>query len=135
MLAIVKKTWLMLAAAVLTAGAVHVSVGVQPARAADLDMKKIFRCQAKDNAGIAACDKARGLILSNCTSCHVFVPIVVQQFDKEGWDSLFDRHRSRAPQLSMAQLGEMKAYLTANFNPKIPPPELPEELLKEWTAY
>ena len=28
-----------------------------------------------------------------------------------------------------------QTYLVANFNPKLEPPELPEELLKMWTAY
>jgi hypothetical protein len=65
----------------------------------------------------------------------VFVAIVVQQFDQAGWDGLFERHKGRAAQLSDAQMSEMKAYLVANFNPKLDPPELPPELLKMWTAY
>jgi hypothetical protein len=106
-----------------------------PAKAQDLDMKQIFRCQAKDKAGIAHCDKSRELILNNCTTCHVFVAIVVQQFDKAGWDGLFERHLGRAAQLNNAQLDEIKSYLVANFNPNLEPPEVPPELLKEWTAY
>lgn len=133
--AVAKRICRALALTVIVAGVLATGPVLQPAHAADLDMKKVFRCQAKDAPGIAACDKARGLILGNCTSCHVFVAIVVQQFDKAGWNGLFDRHRDRASQLSLAQLGEMKSYLTANFNPKLEPPELPEELLKMWTAY
>lgn len=108
---------------------------VSPARAQDLDMKKIFRCQAKDKAGIAECDKSRTLILNNCTTCHVFVAIVVQQFDKDGWDGLFNRHKGRAAQLNQGQLDEIKGYLVANFNPSLDPPDLPPEMLKLWTAY
>jgi uncharacterized membrane protein len=109
--------------------------GIRPAVAKDLDMKKVFRCQATDKVGVAACDKARNLILNNCTSCHAFVPIVLQQFDVAGWGGLLSRHRSRVPQLSDAQVAEIKTYLAANFNESMPPPDLPAELLKEWTKY
>jgi hypothetical protein len=109
--------------------------GVRPAVADGLDMKKVFRCQATDKAGVSACDKARDLILNNCTVCHAFVPIVLQQFDAAGWGGLLSRHRSRVLQLSDAQVAEIRTYLTANFNATLPPPELPAELLKEWTSY
>jgi hypothetical protein len=109
--------------------------GIRPAVAKDLDMKKVFRCQARDKAGLSACDKARDLILNNCTVCHAFVPIVLQQFDAAGWGGLLSRHRSRVPQLSDAQVAEIKAYLAANFNATLPPPDLPAELLKAWTSY
>lgn len=127
-----KMTGLLAAAA---AAFVFFAMLVAPAKAQDLDMKKIFRCTAKDKPGVEACDKSRTLILNNCTTCHVFVAIVVQQFDKAGWDGLFDRHKGRAAQLNDAQITQMKSYLVANFNPKLDPPELPPELLKEWTAY
>jgi hypothetical protein len=123
------------AAALLLSLAALPALTTRPAAAQDLDMKKIFRCSATDKAGVAACDQARGTILNNCTSCHAFVPIVMQQFDAAGWNGLFDRHRDRVPQLSEPQLAEVRSYLTANFNPDTPPPELPPELLKEWTAY
>jgi hypothetical protein len=117
------------------AALMFLALPASPAKAQDLDMKEIFRCQAKDKPGIAACDKSRELILNNCTTCHIFVAIVVQQFDKAGWDGLFERHRDRAAQLNDTQINEMKAYLAANFNPQIDPPDVPPELLKEWTAY
>ncbi len=98
-------------------------------------MKKMFRCQATDKAGIAACDKSREIILNNCTTCHVFVAIVVQQFDRDGWNGLFSRHEGRVTQLDSNTLDEMKSYLAANFNPQMDPPDVPPELLKEWTAY
>jgi YgiT-type zinc finger domain-containing protein len=102
--------------------------------AQDLDMREIFRCTATDTAGVQLCDEARELVLSNCTSCHTFVPIVMQQFDHKGWDGLFGRHRARVPQLDDEQVDRMKAYLAANFNPEQPPPELPEALLELWTG-
>ena len=123
------------AAAVFASALVCLAAPITAAQAQDLDMKKIFRCTAKDKPGIEACDKSRTLILNNCTTCHVFVAIVVQQFDKAGWDGLFDRHKGRAEQLSPAQMNEMKSYLAANFNPKLDPPDVPPELLTEWTAY
>jgi len=98
-------------------------------------MKKIFRCKATDSSGVEACNKARDLILSNCTSCHTFVPIVMQQFDKKGWDGLIARHRVRVPQLGDANLAAIEAYLVANFDAQHPPPEIPEELRKTWLPY
>ena len=121
--------------AAAVAAVVFLAMPAAPAKAQDLDMKQIFRCTAKDKPGVEACDKSRKLILDNCTACHIFVAIVLQQFDKPGWDGLFERHKGRAAQLNDAQLNEMKSYLVANFNPKLDPPELPPELLKEWTAY
>jgi len=105
------------------------------AQAQDLDMKKIFRCSATDKSGIDSCDRARTMILDNCTSCHAFVPIVLQQFDQAGWKGLFDRHRGRTPQLDDQQLATIETYLAANFNGQRPPPDLPPDLLKQWTAY
>lgn len=105
------------------------------ANAKELDMNKIFRCSAADKPGVAACDKARALILDNCTTCHPFVPIVLQQFDEDGWTGLIDRHRDRVGQLNRDEVAAVRAYLAANFNPSKPPPDLPPDLVKEWTAY
>jgi hypothetical protein len=105
------------------------------AQGSQLDVNAVFRCAAKDDAGVKACVSARELILQNCTSCHSFVPIVLQQFDPDGWAALFERHRPRVPQLSDSQIQAMSGYLAANFNAAIPPPELPPELLQNWTSY
>jgi hypothetical protein len=83
----------------------------------------------------ADCDEARELILSNCTTCHAFVPIVLQQFDRNGWNGLLDRHRPRVSQLSEEQIETIGSYLAANFNADMPPPELPPALLEQWTDY
>lgn len=107
------------------------------ARAQELDLDQVFRCEATDVAGIAACAQGRDLILNNCTVCHTFVPIVMQQFDGAGWTSLLDRHigNGRVNQLSPEQIAAIHDYLTANFNGSLPPPDLPPELLSTWTSY
>lgn len=107
------------------------------ARAQELDLDQVFRCEATDDAGIAACAQGRDLILNNCTVCHTFVPIVMQQFDGAGWTSLLDRHigNGRVNQLTPEQIAAIHDYLTANFNGSLPPPDLPPELLSTWTSY
>lgn len=102
---------------------------------ADLDMNTVLRCTATDDAGIAACDKARNLVIFYCTSCHAFVPIVLQQFEPAGWASLINRHRGWIPNITPEDLQRIQDYLTASFNPSMDPPELPAELLELWTAY
>jgi len=107
------------------------------ARAEDVDLDAIFRCTAKDAAGTKQCGEARSLILNNCTSCHTFVPIVLQQFDRSGWESLVFRHVSgaRVSNLAPEQVKTIQEYLTANFNADLPVPTLPKELLDTWTNY
>tara|TARA_Y100000817_G_scaffold294361_1_gene268192 strand:+ start:345 stop:782 length:438 start_codon:yes stop_codon:yes gene_type:complete len=101
----------------------------------DIDMEEIFRCSPSAEIGPEECSEARDLILNSCTLCHAFVPIVLQQFDRSGWDGLFDRHADRSPELSADQIEDMKSYLAANFNPSIDPPDLPTYLLDLWTSY
>ncbi|MEX2482454.1 MAG: hypothetical protein WD928_16470 [Gammaproteobacteria bacterium] len=107
------------------------------AQAQDIDLDQIFRCSASEDAGKANCSEARDLILNNCTVCHSFVPIVMQQFDSEGWTGLLERHvgGGRVNQLSPEQVQSIHDYLTANFNGELPPPELPPALLSTWTSY
>jgi mono/diheme cytochrome c family protein len=103
----------------------------------NVDLAQIFRCSATDEAGAAKCVEARDLITNNCTVCHTFVPIVMQQFDAAGWTGLLDRHvqNGRVNQLSSEQIAAIHAYLSENFNGDLPPPELPPELLQTWTAF
>lgn len=110
---------------------------VAPSLAQDVDLNQVFRCAATDPAGTAACGEARGLIVNNCTACHTFVPIVMQQFDANGWTGLLDRHvgAGRIKQLSSQQVAVIHDYLSANFNGSLPPPELPPALLATWTSY
>lgn len=104
--------------------------------AQDIDLEEVFRC-AGEEVGQDQCVEARNLIVNNCTSCHTFVPIVLQSFDESGWNALLDRHigNGRVDQLSEEQLGLIHAYLSENFNGELPPPQLPQALLDTWTSY
>lgn len=124
-----------IAALVLALGAVVVGLGSP--RAEDVDLDVVFRCRPGEAVPVGTCKTARETILQNCTVCHTFVPIVMQQFDADGWTGLLDRHREggRVPQLTVAQVKFIHDFLTATFNEANEPPELPEELLKTWTTY
>lgn len=130
----IKTASLFTAVATLVLGAATMSL---PVRAQPLDLDQVFRCAATDDAGTANCAEARDLILNNCTVCHTFVPIVMQQFDANGWTSLLDRHVNggRVNQLSAEQVAAIHTYLAGNFDGTLPPPELPPELLSTWTSY
>ena len=79
--------------------------------------------------------EGRDLVLNNCTSCHTIVPIVVLQMTKDAWDLNAREHRDRVTSLSDTDFATLYTYLAASFNPERPVPQLPEELLKTWTAY
>lgn len=127
-----------LLAALVTAGLLLVPLSIVGiSHAQDVDLNEVFRCSAGDEAGKQACMGARDMILNNCTVCHTFVPIVMQQFDKGGWQSLLDRHvgGGRVDQLSPEDVATIRDYLAANFNSEHPQPDLPPELLETWTSY
>jgi hypothetical protein len=111
------------------------TLGVRVSNAQDLNMDEIFRCVAEEEEDLEICAEARTLILNNCTACHTFVPIVMQQFDENGWAGLMHRHQDRMSHLSDDQITIIQTYLTQNFNPELDPPELPAELLRNWTDY
>lgn len=122
----------------LVAATLALAAGMSlPTQAQSLDLDQVFRCAATDEAGTANCAEARDLILNNCTVCHTFVPIVMQQFDANGWTSLLERHvgGGRVNQLSAEQVAAIHTYLSDNFDGSLPPPELPPELLSTWTSY
>ena len=123
------------AVALLALGTLPATRYPAAAQEEQVDMNKVFRCAATDPAGKQACATGRDLILSHCTACHTFVPIVMQQFDAKAWQASIDRHQPRVPELSHEQLQAIANYLSANFNPETPPPELPPDLLKNWTSY
>jgi len=77
----------------------------------------------------------RDLVLHNCTSCHVFTPIVVLQMNESEWDRSAGEHRDRVDNLSEAEFATLYDYLKANFNPDKPVPQLPQALLDSWTSY
>jgi hypothetical protein len=137
------KRVLVLAALAALSAVVSISAGARlpllatPAMAQDADLDAIFHCTATDDAGKQKCGQARDLILENCTSCHTFAPIVMQQFDANGWESLIHRHVAggRVNNISPDDVKVIQDYLTATFNPTQPVPQLPKALLDTWTAY
>jgi hypothetical protein len=101
-----------------------------------VDITEIFWCENEEMAGelpeeqaqeLAECQEARGLILLNCTTCHAFVPIIVQKTEEE-WDATLTVHRPRSPELSDEEVAKIRNYLVTHFNPDTPLPELPEHL-------
>jgi len=121
-------------AALLVGGLLQLGFAA-PAQAQSVNLQEIFRCVENDTVGTEECDRARTLVIDNCTVCHSFVPIVLQQFDSGAWRGLLDRHRDRVVQLNDQQVDEIHAYLTVNFNEDLPPPEVPPALLENWTDY
>lgn len=120
--------------AILLAG--QVSLG-GPATSADVDLDVVFRCAGKAPGPMKSCRETRDMIINNCTVCHTFVPIVMQQFEPEGWDSLLHRHVAgdRVGNLKETQVKTIREFLVSTFNTAHEPPELPEELLATWTSY
>ena len=80
-------------------------------------------------------DEGRDLVLSNCTNCHTIVPIALARKTPDEWVSHRTQHRQRVGGISDADADRLWAYLTKNFAPGRPIPQLPEDLLKTWTAY
>jgi mono/diheme cytochrome c family protein len=79
--------------------------------------------------------QGRELVLGNCQNCHTFAPIVLLQMDKEAWHRNSLDHRERVTTLSEEEFAIVYSYLTANFGPDHPVPQLPKEFLKSWTSY
>jgi len=106
------------------------------ANAQQLNLDEVFRCSG-ETVNQENCLTARNVILNNCTTCHTFVPIVMQSFDGDGWRGLLTRHveNGRVSQLSPDQVENLRLYLAENFNGDLPPPDLPQALLETWTSY
>jgi hypothetical protein len=77
----------------------------------------------------------RDLVLNNCQSCHVWVPIVIMQMDKAAWYRNSLEHRGHVEALSDKEFKILYDYLSSTFTPDRPVPELPQELLEAWTSY
>lgn len=124
---------LVLLGAGLLAGA---GAGSSDAVAQQLDLDEVFRC-SEASVPRENCLQARDVILNNCTTCHTFVPIVMQSFDENGWRGLLTRHveNGRVTQVPAEQIENLRLYLAENFNGSEPPPDLPKELLETWTSY
>lgn len=128
-----------LGAAVVVGGAVAAAslIDTRPSIAQELNLDLVFPCYAEDDAGKAQCAEGREIILNDCTICHTFVPIVMQQFEPDGWMGLIARHREgdRIGGLSDAEVETVTNYIIATYNRDHEPPELPPALLETWTAY
>ena len=102
-----------------------------PARAQSVDMNVIFNCNAGGPLGKQTpeqCAASRDTVLSTCTACHSFVPIVKAHKTDSAWASTLATHRPRVPDLTDDQFRQLQQFLTAHFNDKLPPPKLPPAL-------
>ena len=77
----------------------------------------------------------RELVLDNCQSCHVLVPILVLRMDEAAWYRNSLEHRERVEGLGDDDFAVLYDYLTSTFTPDSPIPELPAALLDTWTTY
>lgn len=77
----------------------------------------------------------RELVLNNCQSCHVLVPILVLRMDEASWHRNAIEHRERVEGLNDDEFALLYRYLATNFTPERPIPELPAALLDTWTTY
>ncbi len=77
----------------------------------------------------------RDLVLDNCQSCHVLVPIFVLPMDEAAWYRNSLEHRERVEGLNDEEFETLYAYLSSTFTPDRPVPELPPALLDTWTTY
>lgn len=105
----------------------------QRAAAQELDIEKVFWCDAGKKTGDQdhdACVAARNTILTSCTSCHAITPIVKAQKEPDQWHAFLQTHRTRVPDIPDPDYEEVGKFLTAHYNPKNPVPKLPPELDK-----
>ena len=79
--------------------------------------------------------RGRELALGPCAACHSFVPLVILQLTPEQWDQILRDHREKLPMVGEEDFLILEDYLAENFGPDDPVPELPEELLLQWTSY
>ncbi len=77
----------------------------------------------------------RQLVLDNCQSCHVLVPILVLRMDSAAWHRNGIEHRERVEGLNDDEFELLYDYLASTFTPDRPIPELPAALLDTWTTY
>jgi hypothetical protein len=79
--------------------------------------------------------EGRELVLSNCTNCHVFTPIVILQMSENEWRRNSVHHREWLLGVSDEDYATLYAYVIEHFGPDDPVPELPQALLDAWTSY
>ena len=59
----------------------------------------------------------RDLVLDNCQSCHVWVPIVILQMDEAAWRRNSLEHRGRVEALNDEEFKVLYDYLSSTFTP------------------
>ena len=124
-----RAVWLALVALGLMLGCDYFAPA--PALAQSVDMNVIFNCNAGGPLGKQTpeqCAASRDTVLSTCTACHSFVPIVKAHKTDSAWASTLATHRPRVPDLTDDQFRQLQQFLTAHFNDKLPPPKLPPAL-------
>lgn len=102
-----------------------------PAFAQGLDLNVVFNCEPDGPLGSQTpeeCAEARDLVLTTCTACHTFVPIVKAQKEEGAWNATLNGHASRMQDVSSADMEKISVFLKAHFNPQNTPPTLPPEL-------
>jgi hypothetical protein len=101
-----------------------------------VDIEQIFWCdEAIGPMGDQTpeeCLEARQMVLTACTSCHTFAPVVLSQYTESEWESFMARHAERVPELSQEQLDQLTEFLKVRYNPDNPQPDLPPAL-REYT--
>lgn len=77
----------------------------------------------------------RELVLQYCVNCHNIAPIALAHKTKDEWTYLFYvDHVNRAP-ISKADMDAIFNYFVTNYPPDRKVPDLPPELLQDWTSY
>ena len=102
-----------------------------PAAAQEVNIEEIFWCNAGEPTGEQTqeqCIASRDATLTNCTSCHTFVPIVKAQKTPEQWHATMEAHRERVTTMNDEDYAQLEAFLAAHFNPENEPPTLPPAL-------
>ncbi|MCL4186850.1 MAG: hypothetical protein KJZ85_04525 [Rhodobacteraceae bacterium] len=115
----------------LGASAFAAAVAAIPSGAQEVDISAIFWCTAGGMTGEQTeqqCLASRDAVLTQCTSCHTFVPIVKAQKTAEDWQAMMAAHRDRAEGMSEADYAQLVLFLAAHFNPETEPPVLPPAL-------
>ena len=120
----------------LTALAIILGVGVAgfatAANAQSVDIEEIFWCD-EDIGPLGTqteeeCKESRDLLLSECTSCHTFAPIVLGEKTSEEWDGFLSAHRMRVEGIDDDVFDQLKEFIGTRFTPDHPVPDLPPAL-------
>jgi hypothetical protein len=93
-----------------------------------LDMDKLIPHAQGQEAG-------RDLVLQYCFTCHNIAPLVLANKTPDEWNYLLYNDHAGRISLQKPDWDTMYAYLVAGFPPDRQVPDLPPELLKDWTQY